>query len=491
MCTTEAIHEAIPERLPLDYENLGEQELKGFEQPVRVHAVWLQPEAEVPPPEPRQATERNQAILLVTAVAAALLVAIALAWFKPWQSDAERTSVERSFPDKPSIAILPFDNLSADPDQEYFSDGMAADLITDLSKISGMYVVSRNSSFRYKDKQTSPEQIGRELNVRYILEGSVRKAADQLRINAQLIDTATGYHLWAERFDWKMEDIFTAQDQLTEKIATALEVHMAEAVRERVVHRLTSNLDAYDFYLRGLSYYELYTKEGNARSRQMFLKAIELDSKFAAAYAVLAESYTYDWEAQYDDVPNALDRAVESAQMAIALDEGLALAHQQLGWNYMWKRQPDKAIASGQRAIALDPSLDSAQAYLGEILNFAGRPEQGLEHINKAIHLNPYHPFWYKYILAHSYDLIGRQQEAIELMKKALAVNPDFLPAQRHLVVIYSELNRMEEARAEVAEILRVSPEYTISAWRARTRYIDPAILRRFVENLRKAGLPE
>lgn len=488
---TEAIHEAIPERLPLDYENLGKHELKGFEQPVRVHAVRLQPNTAVPPPEPRQATERKHTSLVLTAVAAALVVAIGLVWFKPWQSDAERTSVERALPDKPSIAILPFDNLSADPDQEYFSDGMADDLITDLSKLSGMYVVSRNSSFRYKHKQASPEQIGRELNVRYILEGSVRKAANQLRINAQLIDTTTGYHLWAERFDLKMEDIFTAQDQLTEKIATALEVHMAENERERVVHRLTSNLDAYDFYLRGLSYYELYTKEGNARSRRMFLKAIELDSKFAAAYALLAESYSYDWDAQYDDVPNALDRSVEAAQRAVALDEGLALAHQQLGWSYMWKKQPDKAIASGQRAIALDPNLASAHAFLAESLNFAGRPEEGLELINKAIHLNPYHPFWYKYILAHSYDLIGRQQEAIELMKKVLAANPDFVPAQRHLVIIYSELNRMEEARAEITEVLRVSPGYSISEWRARARYSDPAILQRFVEGLRKAGLPE
>jgi len=491
VCTTEAIHEAIPERLPLDYENLGEQALKGFEQQVRVHAVHLQAGIEVPPPEPQQTTKRKQTPLVVATMAAALFVAIALAWFKPWQSDDERTSVEWSLPDKPSIAILPFDNLSADPDQEYFSDGMTDDLITDLSKISGMYVVSRNSSFRYKHKQASPEQIGRELNVRYILEGSVRRAANQLRINARLIDTITGYHLWAERFDWKMEDIFTAQDQLTEKIATALEVHMAEDERERVVYRLTSNLDAYDLYLRGLSYYELYTKEGNARSRRMFLKAIELDSKFAAAYAILADNYSYDWDAQYDDVPNALDRSVESAQMAVALDEGFALAHQYLGWSYMWKKQPDKAIASGRRAIALDPNLTSAQAFLGEILNFAGRPEEGLELINKAIHLNPYHPFWYKYILAHSYDLIGRQQEAIELMKKVLAVNPDFLPANRHLVVIYSELNRMEEARSEITKILRVSPGYSISEWRARARYSDPAILQRFAENLRKAGLPE
>lgn len=177
--------------------------------------------------------------------------------------------------------------------------------------------------------------------------------------------------------------------------------------------------------------------------------------------------------------------------MAIALDDEIALAHQQLAWIYLSKKQPEEAIASGQRAISLDPNFDSAQAILGEILNFAGRPEEGLEHINKAIHLNPYHPFWYKYILAHSYDLIGRQQEAIDLMNKALAVNPDFLPARRHLAVIYSEMNRMEEAHAEIAEVLRASPEYSISEWRARARYNDPAIFQRFVENLRKAGLPE
>jgi adenylate cyclase len=223
----------------------------------------------------------------------------------------------------------------------------------------------------------------------------------------------------------------------------------------------------------------------------MFLKAIELDPKFAAPHAFLANTYAFDWDAQFDDVPNALNLAVESAQKAVAIDDEFALAHVQLGWAYMWKKQPDKAIASGQRAIALDPNYDFAHALLGEILNFAGRPEQGLEHLKKAIHLNPYHAFWYKYGLGHSYDLIGRRQEAIELMNKALAVNPDFVPARRHLAVIYSELNRMEEARAEITEIQRVSPGYTISAWRARARYSDPATIQRFVEGLRRAGLPE
>ncbi len=297
LCVTAAIQEALPHRLPYCLENLGEQELKDFEQPVRVYTVRLQSEAKIPPPEPLPATKRKQSSLVVRAMAVVLLVAIALAWFKPWQSDADQNLVEWSFPDKPSIAILPFDNLSADPDQEYFSDGLADDLIIDLSKISGMYVVSRSSSFRYKNKQASPEQIGRELNVRYILEASVRKAANRVKLNAQLIDTTTGYHLWADRFDWKMEDIFAAQDQFAENIATALEVKVAVDERARLLHRLTSNLDAYDYYLRGQSNFELFTKEGNAQSRRMFFKATEFDPKFAVAYALLSRSYSYDWDA--------------------------------------------------------------------------------------------------------------------------------------------------------------------------------------------------
>ena len=486
ICITGAVHGAMPERLPLDFHDLGEQVLKGFDQPVRVYRLELRPEAEIPAPEPPRVKNRIRPSLVWPAIAVIALVAFALAWFKPWQSNTERT-----LPDKPSIAILPFENLSADPDQQYFSDGMAADLITDLSKISGMYVVSRHASFRYNLKQVAAEQIGQELNVRYLLEGSVRKGTDRLRINAQLIDTTTGYHLWAERFDWEIENIFTAQDQLAKMIATALEVHVGEGEHERIVHPLTTSLDAYDFYLRGIAIYELFTREDMVQARLMFLKAVELDSSFAAAYAYLALIYNYDWDVQYDHFPGALDLALEASQMAIAIDEELALAHQQLGWTYIWKKQPEKAIASAQRAIDLDPNSGDAQAFLGEILNFAGRPKEGLVHINKAIRLNPYHPIWYKYILAHSYDLLGRQQEAIESMNKVLALNPDFVPARRHLAVIYSELNRMGEAQAETTEILRVNPGYSISAWRVRARYTDPAILQRFVENLRKAGLPE
>ena len=491
ICITEAVHGAIPERLSIDFHDLGEQELKGFDQPVRVHSVQLQPEAEIPSPEPLRAAKRKQSSFVVPAIAVVLLVAIALAWFKPWRSDDEQTLVERSFPDKPSIAVLPFENLSDDPDQEYFSDGMAADLITDLSKLSGLLVASRNASFRYKGKPTTPDQIGRELNVHYLLEGSVRKSTDQLRINAQLIDTTTGYQLWAERFDWKIGDIFAGQDRLTEQIATALNVQIAEDESERVTHRTTSSVDAYDFYLRGQYYFLLYTRRDNARARDMYLKAIEVDSNFAAAYAELAVSYNYDWDAQFGDVPNALDRAIEAAQESIAHDAKSAYAYSALGWAYLWKKQHENAVAAARKAIELDPKTSRSQALLGEILNFAGKPEEGLEYIENAILNDPYHPFWYAYVVAHSYDLLGRQEEAIELMRNVLTDLPSFVPARRHLAVIYSELDRMEEARAEVAEILSVSPGYTISAWRARARYNDPALLQRFVKNLRKAGLPD
>ena len=491
MCITETVRGAIPERLPLDFNNLGEQALKGFDQPVRVHSVQLQPEAEIPSPEPPRARKRKQSSFVVPAIAVVVLVAIALAWIKPWQSDPEQTLAEPSFPDTPSVAVLPFENLSADPDQEYFSDGMAADLITDLSKLSGMVVVSRNASFRYKGKQPSPEQIGRELKVRYVLEGSVRRATDQLRINAQLIDTTTGYQIWAERFDWKIGDIFAGQDMLAEQIATALNVQIAEDESERVAHRTTNDVDAYDFYLRGDYYFLLYTKENNARAGNMYLKAIEVDSKFALAYAGLAKAYNYDWDAQYGDVPNALNRAVEASKESIALDPQLANGYATLGWAYLWQKQHDRAITTTRKAIELDPNLWVAQALLGEILNFAGKPEEGTEGTKNAIFSEPYGPFWYTYILAHSYDLLGRQEEAIQLMEEILTDHPGFIPVRRHLAVIYSELDRMEEARAEVAEILNVSPGYTISAWRARARYRDPALLQRFVKNLRKAGLPE
>lgn len=501
ICVNRDVYHQVRDKLDVNFEELGEVEVKNIARPVRAFNAVLDDKAAAmvtpvvtPVLAVTEQSKPDRKPYYAMALAACLVLAVAVVWWQPWARQSEpagNTQSARQLPDKPSLAVLPFDNLSASPEQEYFSDGLADDLITDLSKLSRMHVVSRRASFHCRDKKATPEQIAKELNVRFILEGGIRKEDNRVRLNAKLIDTTTSYHMWAERFDWKLEELFSGQDQLSEQIAKALGVKIANDERERVTRRLTTNLDAYDYYLRGRSYSALYSRPGHAKAREMFLKSIELDPGFAAAYAELAGIYTFDWDAQFGELPNALDLAVEAAQKGVALDPASARAYGWLAWAYMWKRQPEKAIPAGRKAVELDPNFSRARALLAEILNFAGKPEEGLQEFNKAILQDPYHAFWYDYGQGHAYDLLGRQQEAIEAMNKALAVNPDFVPAHRHLAVIYSELNRMDEARAAIAAVLKSSPNYTVSAWRARARYVDPEILQRFVEGLRKAGLPD
>ncbi len=454
ICVSGSVYEQIENKLALGYSDLGEQEVKNIARPVRAYRVVVEPSGgavTVPRPQP------------------------------------QRSPV----PGKPSIAVLPFVNMSDDPKQEYFSDGITEDLITDLSKISGLFVPSRNAVFRYKGEAVEPQRVGRDLEVRYVLEGSVRKAGDRVRISAQLIDAGTGYHLWAERYDRDLTDIFALQDEITEKIVTALEVKLTEGEQEQVASRYTENLEAYDYFLRGRAYQARATNETNAQAREMFERAIELDPSFAGAYAILSYSHFRDWINQWSEGPQALERAFEAAKKAVALDDSLPLAHTYLGWAYVWRKQYEEAIAEGERAIALDTNFAEAYARLGEILSLAGRPEEGLGLVKKAMRLDPHYPPTYLNYLGRAYYAMGQYEEAVAALKRSLTRNPNILSPHRTLAVIFSELGRKEEARAEVAEILRISPRASLEGQRERVPFKDQAVSERYLESLRKAGLPE
>jgi len=310
-----------------------------------------------------------------------------------------------------------------------------------------------------------------------------------VRITAQLIDASTGYHLWAERYDRDLQDIFALQDEVTQKIVGALAVKLTAGEQARLVHKYTDNLEAYDYYLRGdASYYPL-TKDTLGQARQMYKKATELDPQFAAAYASLSTTYLMEWDLQWSEDPQALERALELAQKAIALDDSLPQAHMVLGGVYMCKRQHEQAIAEAERAIFLDPNYANAYARLGLILNYVGRPEETLELVEKAMRLNPHYPAHYIFTIGHTHYLMRRYEEAVAALKRVLYRNPDNLSAHSYLAAIYSELDRQEEARAEVAEILRISPNYSLEAARQRSLYKDQAILERHLDGLHKAGL--
>jgi TolB-like protein/Tfp pilus assembly protein PilF len=390
-------------------------------------------------------------------------------------------------PDKPSIAVLPFDNLSGDPQQEYFSDGMTDDIITDLSKISGILVIARNSTFTYKGTPVNVQQISRELGAQYVLEGSVRKAGNRVRINAQLIDGTTGGHLWAERYDRDLEDVFAVQDEVTAKIVSALKVQLTEGEREQIAEMYTDSLEAYDFYLRALESGNRFTKDSNAEARMLLEKAIKLDPKYALAYSKLGFTYLMDWIFGWRHDPGSIEEAFQMAQKALKLEKSLSSAHSLLGHVYLWKKQHALAIAEKEKAIALNPSNADLYADLGEILTWAGRPEEAIGLVEKAMRLNPRYPIYYLFGLGHAYFLTNRYEEAITTFKKALNRNPNFWPANVYLAATYTKLGREDEAFAEAQRVFKADDGLSIDDWEKRLPYKDGRVLEEVLDALRKA----
>ena len=280
-----------------------------------------------------------------------------------------------SLPDKPSIAVLPFTNMSGDPAQEYFSDGITEDIITDLSKISGLFVIARNSTFTYKGMAVKVQQVSQELGVQYVLEGSIRAADSQVRINAQLVDATTGGHLWADRYDRELQDIFAVQDEITQKIVFALKVTLTPEEQARFQRTPTDNLEAYDVFLRGLELYERVTKEDNAQARQLFEQAIGMDPTYASAYTYLGWTYLREWMLQWNQDPHTLEQAFSLAQKALRFDDSVSATHQLLSHVYLWKKQHAQAIAAAERAIVLEPNDAACHDDLGNILTFAGKQD--------------------------------------------------------------------------------------------------------------------
>jgi adenylate cyclase len=349
----------------------------------------------------------------------------------------DAASAALPLPDKPSIVVLPFTNMSGDPGQDYFSDGITEDLTSDLSKISSLFVIARNSAFTYKGKAVKVQDVSKEMGVRYVLEGSVRKADEQVRISAQLIDATTGGHLWAERYDRPLKDIFALQDEIVQKIVTTLKLQLT--LQEQGLHRAkhTDNVEAYDTFLRGIEAIGRVTKEAVTQARQLWEKAIALDPQYAEAYALLGYTYQFEWAIRYSVDPQTLERALALVQQALALDNSLPIAHSILSLVYVGKQQYDPALAEGEWAIALDPN--NAESYMGQahVLIWAGRPEEAIRMMAQAIRLNPRYQPWYAYQLGWAYRLVGRYAEAIAAMKEVLSRSPNNMAAYAQLTVIY------------------------------------------------------
>jgi len=410
-----------------------------------------------------------------------------------WGIDAARLQAwsPPALPEKPSIAVLPFDNLSGDAEQAYFSDGITDDIITDLSKISGLFVIARNSTFAYKGRAVDVKQVARELGVRYVLEGSVRKGGAKVRINAQLIDAATANHLWAERYDGDLQDIFSLQDQITESIVATLAVTLTRAEQDRAMRKEAGNLQAYDYVLRGNAYHHLMTKDDNIRAKQNFEHAINIDPNYAPAYAGLAWVLVHDFN-QWGANTEVLNQALEYAKKAVRLDDSLAKAHMVLGDVYLWTKQNDQAVDEGRKAISLDPSYADGHFALGVYLRYAGQPDEALEEHEKALRFNPMYGHRLYYLtLSHTYYMLKQYEAALKAAQQAASRGPNHFSIHRSLAMAYAQLGCVEDAHQHVVEVLECNPNSSIKAWAERAPYKYKADLDHWIDGMRKAGLPD
>jgi adenylate cyclase len=441
---SDAVYTQVAGKLALEAEDLGHQSLKNIARPVHAYRVRPgdSPSVATPPPE---------------------------------------------LPDVPSIAVLPFVNMSGDPEQEYFADGITEDLITDISKISGLFVIARNSVFTYKGRAVRVDEVGRDLGVRYVLEGSVRKAGSRVRITAQLVEARTGHHLWADRYDRELEDVFAVQDEVTQSIVRALEVELTDNERTRVARPPTVSLEAYDEYLRGKSY--AARVQATESAREHFLRALDLDPDFADACAELAGTYLTDWISRSAD-DGALERASECACRAIELDPEKPVPRSVLGSIRAFAGDHDAGVDEAERAVSLDPNSAECWSRLGTVYSLAGRSEDALSAHRRAQRLDPSGGRHHHFGIAVAYRQLGEDDQALAAFHRELNEHPDYYPALMNLAAIYGNRGELEKARTALARLKEVRGDFSWSSI-PRLRFRDTATLRYIEEGLRKAGLEE
>jgi len=431
ICISGFVHDQVKGKLTLYYQDLGAQQVKNIAEPVRVYRVLSEVGAAAPGKRPRVARQylrRGVFSIAGVAIIVGTIILVQHVSLKPPRTHASippPPSPALTLPDKPSIAVLPFTNMSDDREQEYFSDGITDDLITDLSRLPDLFVIARSSTFTYKGKPTKLQDISKELGVKYVLEGGVRKAADQVRITVQLADATTGTELWAERYDRPLRNVFALQDEIVRKIVTTLNLQLTLRQQGYVIPRTTDNFEAYDDLLRGTHYLLTLTTDGNAKARPMFEKAIALDPNYAEGYTDLGWNYLLGEELLLSPDPNGVELAFQMGQQAIARDESNPRPHGLLAGIYAGKWQLDQAASEAQRGIALDPNYAQGYEQLALAMNNMGKPGEALVAAEKAIRLDPLYVAYLSQ-LGQAYTLLGRYEEAIPVLKRKLAFS-DFL----------------------------------------------------------------
>jgi TolB-like protein/class 3 adenylate cyclase/Flp pilus assembly protein TadD len=500
VCITAVIHDSLSKRMPFEFVSLGEKELKGFDHAVHVYCVELASGESVPAPIEagnQNASPGNRR--LVAAFVAVILVVVGgtAFWFKSQEPKVEAASIERMafpLPDKPSIAVLPFVNMSNDAEQEYIVDGMTEDLITDISKISGLFVIARNSVFTYKGKAIKIQQVAEELGVRYVLEGSVRRAGDQVRINAQLIDATTGGHLWAERYDGTIADVFSLQDKITTRIVDALALELTPQEVQRVGNPGTDNVQAYNAYLLGLSFYYRRSPESFAKARTHFEQAIELDTNYTLAYVALAKIYAQvGWTITYTRALSINQGEADAkAQTLMAKVQATPFAdvHVVRSWLALNKYQQKRAIVEAERALELDSNNVDAMEALSRAQIYAGRPESGIKLAKSMMRQNPTRltrPFL---LMGLAEFALGNSDMAVEHIERAFELGSEEIRYAGILAAAYGELGRVDQAKKAFQVFQQVEfrpPDLALSM--TLFPFSDPSVLERLAKGLELSGV--
>jgi adenylate cyclase len=499
ICLSRPVFDQVKKQHDLGYEYLGEHQVKNIAEPVRVYRVLLEPEAAG---KVIGETQRPKQAINWVALAAALVVIIgggtAVAWLRPWEPTFEPASIERMafpLPDKPSIAVLPFDNLSGDTGQAHVADGLTEDIIAALSQVSSLFVIARNSTFVYKGKPVKVQQVAEDLGVRYVLEGSVQKSGDQMRITAQLIDALTGNHLWAERYDREMTDLFALQDEITEHIVTALQIELTVGEQMRVHRKHTRSIAAWNLLTKGVGHFYRVNKVDNAAARQWFEKAIEVDRGYALAYALLA--WTYWLEAFHgwsDDRDGSFERASVLANIARGFDDTLPDVYALQGAIHLFKREYHAAIEAGEKAVAYNPNHATNTALLAMILHNAGRPQEAIRTYMTAMRLSPYYDAWILEELGFTYLDAGQPDEALVAFENFLDRKPSVEhAAHAHIgrALAYHTLGKDAEARAEITKAVEADAEISLTGFGQLSLNKNRAERESGFAILRGLGLPE
>jgi adenylate cyclase len=457
ICISGSVFDQVKGKVDLDFADLGERQVKNIEQAIRVYRAAL--EGETAEGEPHRAATDDHA--------------------------------ELELLQRPAIAVLPFENMSGDPEQEYFSDGLAEDIITALSHWRSFPVIDRNSTFSFKGQHLRVEKIAEELGVRYILEGSVRKAGRRLRITAQLIDAKTGHHVWAERFDRQLEDIFDIQDEITNRIAATIMPELEHFELRRSTVKRTEDLNALDYYLRGMETFHDETCEGTAASIRMFQSAVDLDANYCDAWARLGWAYARLVMFKcVDDQDATLRLGFEASQRAVALDKSSAVAHMGLGECHIWAEETDLGLAEAHIALELNPNFAIAAMSVGNRLDLTGRTEEGIAQIERALTLNPRDPNRWRYMayLSRAYIGLGDYQRATDWAREAALLRPDLPEALFRCAVSVAHLDEVDEARALLDRCRAIDPNYLsrMANWRP---YADQSRNDHVLSGLRRYSL--